>query len=82
MNEDQFKHVTERLDTITKLLAGNLLKDAETVTQKVEILYNLGISNKEIAILVGTTEQSVSGLKARLKKKRKIQKDGKKSGED
>lgn len=74
MSEEQFKRLAQRLDTIIRLVAGNLLKDADSKTKKVEILYGLGISTKEIARLVGTTEGSVETMKKRLRKRAKADK--------
>jgi len=79
MSEEQFERLTQKLDTLVKLVAGNLLKDAESKTQKVGILDKLGIATKEIASLVGTTEGSVETMKKRVRKKRKA-KGGKKTG--
>jgi transposase len=75
MNPEQFEQIAQKLDTIIRLVAGNLLKDAESKTQKVEILYGLGISTKEIAKLVGTTEGSVVTMKKRLRKRAKAHED-------
>jgi transposase len=84
MSKEQFERLSQKLDTIIKLVAGNLLKDAENKTRKVEILHSLGISTKEIAQLVDTTEQSVETLKNRLKKRtgEASSKGGKKSGKN
>lgn len=86
MSEEQFDQLTRRLDTLVRLVAGNLLKDAESKTKKVEILYGLGIATKEIAQLVGTTEGSVDTMKKRVRKGAKTDKDksigGKKSAEN
>lgn len=84
MSKEQFEQLSQRLDTITRLVAGNLLKGAGNKTRKVEILQSLGISTKEIAQLVNTTEQSVETLKTRLKKRTEeaTSKGGKKSGKD
>jgi DNA-binding CsgD family transcriptional regulator len=71
MNEEQFRQLYQRLDLMTKLVAGFLLKDAESKTQKIEILTQLEIPAKEIAQLVGTTEKSVKTIKQRLRKKAK-----------
>jgi transposase len=68
-SEEQFIQLNKRLETMTKLIAGFLLKDAENKTQKIEILYQLGISTKEIVNLVGTTEKSVKTIKQRFRKK-------------
>jgi predicted regulator of amino acid metabolism with ACT domain len=71
MNEEQFRQINQRLETITKLIAGFLLKDAENKTQKIEILEQLEIPTKDIAQLVGTTEKSVKTIKQRIRKKAK-----------
>ena len=75
MNPEQFEQLARKLDTIIRLVAGNLLRDAESKTQKVEILYGLGISTKEIAKLIGTTEGSVVTMKKRLRKRAKAHGD-------
>lgn len=75
MSEKQFEQLSQKLDTIIGLIAGNLLKDAESKTKKVEILYGLGISTKEISQLVGTTEGSVVTMKKRLRKRARADKD-------
>ena len=80
-SEKQFEQLSQKLDTITRLIAGNLLKGAESKTKKVEILYELGISTKEIAGLVGTTEGSVDTMKKRLRKRAKARKDKSIGGE-
>lgn len=84
MSEKQFEQLSQKLDTIIRLVAGNLLKDAESKTKKVEILYGLGISTKEISQLVGTTEGSVETMKKRLRKRAKADKPigGEKSAEN
>ena len=69
MSQEQFEKLTQKLDTLIRLFAGNLLKDAKNKTQKVEFLHNLGVSTKEIAELVDTTEASVETLKTRLRRR-------------
>ena len=81
MNKEQFEDLTEKLNTLIRLVAGNLLKDATNKTQKVEILNNLGVSTKEIAQLLGISNQSVATLKSRLRK-RAARKGGKTSGKN
>jgi len=78
MNEKQFEQINRKLDTLIKLVAGNLLKDAASKTEKVKILDSLGISTKEIASIVMTTEKSVKTMKKRVRKRRKA-KGGKKT---
>lgn len=81
MSKEQFEELAQKLETLIRLVAGNLLKDAESKTEKVGILYELGIATREIASLVGTTEGSVETMKKRVRKKAK-RKGGKKSGEN
>jgi DNA-directed RNA polymerase specialized sigma24 family protein len=82
ISEEQFEQLAQKFDTVIKLVAGSLLKEAKNKTEKVKILYDLGISTKEIAQLVGTSEASVEVLKTRLKKRTTKPKGGKKSGEN
>jgi DNA-directed RNA polymerase specialized sigma24 family protein len=86
MSKEQFEQLAQKLDTLIRLVAGNLLKGTESKTERVEILYGLGISTKEIAQLVGTTEGSIDTMKKRIRKRAKADKDkpigGKKSGEN
>lgn len=81
MSEEQFEQINQKLDTLIRLVAGSLLKDAKNKTEKVGILDELGIATKEIASLVVTTEESVKTMKKRVRKKRKA-KGGKKSGKN
>lgn len=71
MTEKQFERLAQKLDTLIRLVAGSLLKDAKSKTEKVGILDELGISTKEIASLIVTTEESVETMKKRVRKKRK-----------
>lgn len=72
ISDEQFEQISKKLDTLTKLLAGILLSKTESKMQKVEILNELGISTKEIALLAGTTEGSVVTMKKRLKKRTRV----------
>lgn len=79
MNKEDLGILFQKLDTIIRLVAGNLLKDAKTKTEKIEILTALGITTKEIAQLVGGSEATVDVLKNRLKHKktsRRVMKSG------
>lgn len=81
MSKEQFEELAQKLNTLIRLVAGNLLKDAKNKTRKVEILHNLGLPTKEIALLVGTSDATVEVMKSRLRK-RKTSKGGRKSGEN
>ncbi len=86
MSDKQFEQLSEKLDTLIRLLAGTLLRDAKSKTEKIEILYGLGISTKDISQFVGTTEGSVETIKKRLRKRAKLDKakptGGEKSAEN
>jgi hypothetical protein len=80
-NPDQFEQIMQKIDTLTKIVAGILLREEKTKTQKIEVLTNLGITNKEIVQIVGGTESTVSTLKTRVNKKGSS-KGGKSTGKD
>jgi hypothetical protein len=78
MSKEDFELLFHKLDTIVRLLAGNLLRDADEKTEKVKILTELGISNKEITQIVGGSGDTVAVLKSRLKHKtRRVQESDK-----
>lgn len=57
----------QRLDAITRLLAMNLPKEIN-LTQKVEVLSEMGLQPKDIGPILGTTPNSVSVLLNKIKK--------------
>jgi len=61
--------ITEKLDTIIKLLALGLIKGKE-VKEQILFLYNLGISNKEIAQILGKTQNTVNATLSQQRKKK------------
>ena len=67
MNDSQFKQMLQRLDAITKLLAMNLPKEIN-LTQKVEVLSDMGLQPKDIGPILRTTPNSVSVLLNKIKK--------------
>lgn len=67
MDEKQFNLLLNRLDTIARLLALNLPKEL-TLTQKIEILSEMGLQPKDIGPILGTTPNSVSVLLNKIKK--------------
>lgn len=70
MSKEQFEELTQKLDTLNRLVAGNLLKDVKGKMRKVKILCNLGLPTKEIALLVGSSNASVEVMKSRLRKRK------------
>jgi DNA-directed RNA polymerase specialized sigma24 family protein len=61
--------ITEKLDTIIKLLALGLVKGKE-VKEQILFLYNLGISNKEIAQILGKTQNTVNATLSQQRRKK------------
>ncbi len=66
MNDDK---MIERLDIIINLLAAQVAP-ADSLTDRVRILRSAGMSNTQIAKVVGTTADSVSTLSRRPTKKK------------
>lgn len=61
--------ITEKLDTIIKLLALGLIKGKE-VKEQILFLYSLGISNKEIAQILGKTQNTVNATLSQQRRKK------------
>jgi DNA-directed RNA polymerase specialized sigma24 family protein len=78
MSNEQFDELVAKLDTLTKLFAANLLKDAKNQTAKIETLSSLNITNKEITRLIGCSESTVRKAKSRAKNQH-LAKGGKQS---
>lgn len=77
MDKEQFATIASKLDTLaskldslTKLLAFNIIKD-KTVTEQVDILTKAGLRPKEIAEIIGKTENQVYVTQSNLRKKKK-----------
>jgi DNA-directed RNA polymerase specialized sigma24 family protein len=70
MEKTQFTELLKRLDTIAKLLAMSLVKDAKTEDDKVSLLHDSGFKNVEIANILNKTSNSVDQSMHRIRKKR------------
>lgn len=64
--------ILRKLEMIAKLLAMNLLKDKPS-SEQIEKLNELGFKNKEIATILGKTENNVKVTLSDLKKSKKQQ---------
>jgi hypothetical protein len=68
MDETQFTRLTNRIDIMTKMLALFLVKD-RPITDQVRMLSSTGLKVKEIAEILGRTENQVYVTQTRLRKK-------------
>ena len=93
MSKKQSDPLLDKLDTLIKITMASAFKD-ETKEERILTLLDLGIQRKEVAEIVGTTEQYVDNVKHKAKKRQKKirtkkerkskaedKKGGKKSGE-
>ena len=69
MNDLQFKQLLNRLDVLARLLALNL---PEKMSQQdiIEILTRMNMKPKDIAVILGTTSNTVSVALHSIKKKK------------
>jgi DNA-directed RNA polymerase specialized sigma24 family protein len=71
VEEQQFNEITERLDKLIRIVALLGTKDL-TSTEKIYLLNQAGLAPKEIAEIVGTTQNVVNvRLSERRKRRRK-----------
>jgi hypothetical protein len=70
MSNEQFEQMMNRLDTLIKITAINAFQD-KSRTDVVRILSSLGFSNRDIAMILGTTTAYVATVKYQFKKRRK-----------
>jgi len=61
--------IIQKLDTIIKLLAFGLIKDKE-VGEQILFLHNMGITNKDIADILGKSQNTVNSTLSQLRKKK------------
>jgi len=73
MSNEQFERMMNRLDTLIKITAINAFQD-KSRTDVVRILSSLGFSNRDIAMILGTTAAYVATVKYQFKKQRKKKK--------
>lgn len=63
------KEVLQKLDTIIKLLAFGLIKGKEAGEQ-ILFLHKMGISNKDIAEILGKTQNTVNATLSQARKRK------------
>ncbi len=57
-------HSSEELPSLSRVFGYVAVKELDRLEDRVKLLARLGYPNKEIAIICGTTPESVSTLKA------------------
>jgi hypothetical protein len=67
MSKEQFEQMMNKLDTLIKITASNVLQ-GKSLTDSIVVLSNLGIGNTEIAAILGTTTNYVGVIKSKSKK--------------
>jgi len=67
--------ILRKLEIIAQLLAMNLLKD-KSVSEQIAKLHDSGFKNKEIATILGKTENTVKATLSQLKSKKQGGKEG------
>jgi predicted metallo-beta-lactamase superfamily hydrolase len=70
MSEEHLDKIIDELNTISKLIAVNVLKD-KSLTEKISILLDFGFETNTIANLLGTKENIVRSVKSRVAKAEK-----------
>lgn len=69
--EDGFARLEEKLDTLIRLTALKVISDQQTLKEKAGILNRAGLPPKEIALLTGSTPNTISVLLSAAKREAK-----------
>lgn len=70
MSEKELGEISKKLDTVSRLLAFNIIKD-KPVNEQIDILTKAGLRASEIAALLDKTENQVYVTQTTLRKKKK-----------
>lgn len=70
MDEKQFEAFMKKMDSLTKLLAFNIIKD-KSVNEQVDALTKAGLKASDIAELLGKTENQIYVTQTLLRKAKK-----------
>ena len=68
MDEGQFAALSRKIDILTNLLALTVVKD-RSISDQVRMLSSTGLKVKEIAEILGRTENQIYVTQTRLRKK-------------
>lgn len=71
MSEEQFRILSEKLDSLIKLTAIRVL-EGKNLTEQVEVLSAIGLQPKEIAEMTGADSNTISVLKSRVKSRKSV----------
>ena len=71
MSEELTKFLREISQKLNILIALGLSKEKKKLSEKVKFLLDFGLTNQQIAEILGTSKGSVEVIKSRLKKKSK-----------
>ena len=74
MDAKQFSQLDKKMDILIGLLTLNLTK-GETLQERVELLYSLGLGPTEIAKILGKTRNNIDNALHELRKKEKVKKN-------
>jgi DNA-binding NarL/FixJ family response regulator len=69
MNEELVKFLQEISQKLNILVALELSKEKKKLSEKVKFLLDFGLTNQQIAEILGTSKGSIEVIKSRLKKK-------------
>lgn len=70
---DVLKSIDNRLKWLLKLRVEEQFDEDATNKEKVELLYQMGFENGEMAEIVGTSKSSISGTVTHLRNEGKIE---------
>lgn len=70
MSEKELADISRKLDTVSRLLAFNIIKD-KPVNEQISILTKAGLKASEIAALLDKTENQIYVTQTILRKKKK-----------
>ena len=66
----ELEDISKKLDTVTRLLAFDLIKD-KSVNEQIEILTKAGLKVSDIAVILDKTENQIYVTQTTLRKKKK-----------
>ncbi|MEX2193018.1 MAG: hypothetical protein WD717_06535 [Nitrosarchaeum sp.] len=69
-DDTTLKEISNKLDVLIKLSAINLVKDTKTQREQIALLSDSGFQPKQIANILGTTNNVVSVTLTSIKKKK------------